>query len=69
MSHLPQLVAVWLFAVGLYGKVLPNHNGAPLRLVVPWKYGFKCVKSLVKIRFTDFHDSLHSIVLLPLPAR
>jgi sulfoxide reductase catalytic subunit YedY len=40
-------------AVGLYGGVLPNQNGAPLRLVVPWKYGFKGVKSIVKIRFTD----------------
>jgi methionine sulfoxide reductase catalytic subunit len=42
-----------LIAVGLYGKVLPNQNGAPLRLVVPWKYGFKGVKSIVKVRFTD----------------
>jgi methionine sulfoxide reductase catalytic subunit len=42
-----------LLAVGLYGKVLPNQNGAPLRLVVPWKYGFKGIKSIVKIRFTD----------------
>lgn len=42
-----------LMAVGLYGSVLPNQNGAPLRLVVPWKYGFKGVKSIVKIRFTD----------------
>jgi sulfoxide reductase catalytic subunit YedY len=39
-------------AVGLYGKVLPNQNGAPLRLVVPWKYGFKSIKSIVRIRFT-----------------
>ncbi len=39
-------------AVGLYGKVLPNQNGAPLRLVVPWKYGFKYIKSIVKIEFT-----------------
>lgn len=39
-------------AVGLYGKPLPNQNGAPLRLVVPWKYGFKSIKSIVKIRFT-----------------
>jgi len=38
-------------AVGLYGKVLPNQNGAPLRLVVPWKYGFKSAKSIVKIEF------------------
>jgi methionine sulfoxide reductase catalytic subunit len=42
-----------LIAVGLYGKVLANQNGAPLRLVVPWKYGFKGVKSIVKIRFSD----------------
>lgn len=38
-------------ATGLYGKPLPNQNGAPLRLVVPWKYGFKCAKSLAKIEF------------------
>jgi len=42
-----------LIAVGLYGKVLPNQDGAPLRLAVPWKYGFKGVKSIVKIRFTE----------------
>jgi sulfoxide reductase catalytic subunit YedY len=42
-----------ILAVGLYGKVLPNQNGAPLRLVVPWKYGFKSIKSIVRIRFTD----------------
>jgi len=42
-----------LLAVGLYGKVLPNQNGAPLRLVVPWKYGFKGIKSIVKIRLTE----------------
>ena len=42
-----------ILAVGLYGEVLPKQNGAPLRLVVPWKYGFKGVKSIVKIRFTD----------------
>ncbi|HSC68645.1 MAG TPA: protein-methionine-sulfoxide reductase catalytic subunit MsrP [Cellvibrio sp.] len=40
-------------AVGLYGKVLPNQNGAPLRLVVPWKYGFKYIKSIVKIEFVE----------------
>jgi sulfoxide reductase catalytic subunit YedY len=39
-----------ILAVGLYGQVLPNQNGAPLRLVVPWKYGFKGIKSIVKIR-------------------
>ncbi len=42
-----------LLAFGMYGEVLPNQNGAPVRLVVPWKYGFKSGKSLVKIRFTD----------------
>ena len=42
-----------LLAFGLYGEVLPHQNGAPLRLAVPWKYGFKSGKSLVKIRFTD----------------
>jgi methionine sulfoxide reductase catalytic subunit len=42
-----------LLGVGLYGKTLPNQNGAPLRLVVPWKYGFKSIKSIVKIRLTE----------------
>ena len=42
-----------ILAVGLYGEVLPNQNGAPIRLVVPWKYGFKNIKSIVKIRFTE----------------
>jgi methionine sulfoxide reductase catalytic subunit len=42
-----------LMAVGLYGKNLPNQNGAPFRLVVPWKYGFKSIKSIVKIEFTE----------------
>ena len=42
-----------LLATGLYGKPLPTQNGAPLRLVVPWKYGFKSAKSLVKITLTD----------------
>ena len=41
-----------LLAVGLYGKQLPNQNGAPLRLVVPWKYGFKGIKSIVRIELT-----------------
>jgi sulfoxide reductase catalytic subunit YedY len=41
-----------LLAVGMYGKPLPGQNGAPLRLVVPWKYGFKSIKSIVKIRLT-----------------
>jgi sulfoxide reductase catalytic subunit YedY len=42
-----------LLTFGMYGEVLPNQNGAPVRLVVPWKYGFKSGKSIVKIRFTD----------------
>jgi len=42
-----------LLAFGLYGEVLPNQNGAPVRLVVPWKYGFKSGKSIVKIRFVE----------------
>jgi sulfoxide reductase catalytic subunit YedY len=42
-----------LLAVGLYGRELPNQNGAPIRLVVPWKYGFKSIKSVVTIRFTE----------------
>ncbi len=47
MNELP------IMAVGLYGDILPNQNGAPIRLVVPWKYGFKSIKSIVKIRFTE----------------
>ena len=42
-----------ILAVGLYGEVLPNQNGAPVRLVVPWKYGFKSAKSIVRIRFVE----------------
>jgi sulfoxide reductase catalytic subunit YedY len=42
-----------LLVVGLYGETLPNQNGAPFRLVVPWKYGFKSIKSIVKITLTD----------------
>jgi sulfoxide reductase catalytic subunit YedY len=41
-----------LLTVGMYGQVLPNQNGAPVRIVLPWKYGFKSAKSIVKIRFT-----------------
>ena len=47
MNELP------IMAVGLYGDILPNQNGAPIRLVVPWKYGFKSIKSIVKIRFME----------------
>lgn len=46
MNHLA------IMAVGVYGRSLPPQNGAPLRLIVPWKYGFKSIKSIVKIRFT-----------------
>src|SRR3546814_16794854 len=41
-----------LLTLGMYGEVLPNQNGAPVRIVVPWKYGFKSAKSIVKIVFT-----------------
>jgi len=46
-----------MFAVGVYGKMLPNQNGAPLRQVVPWKYGFKGCKSIVTMRFTEKQPS------------
>jgi len=42
-----------ILAVGLYGKELPNQNGAPIRLIVPWKYGFKSIKSIVKIKLVE----------------
>ena len=42
-----------LLTVGMYGQVLPNQNGAPIRVVIPWKYGFKSAKSIVRIRLTD----------------
>lgn len=42
-----------ILAVGLYGEVMPKQNGAPIRLVVPWKYGFKSIKSIVKIRLLE----------------
>ena len=42
-----------ILAVGLYGKVLPKQNGAPIRLVVPWKYGFKSIKAITKIRLVE----------------
>jgi sulfoxide reductase catalytic subunit YedY len=42
-----------ILAVGLYGEILPNQNGAPIRLVVPWKYGFKSIKSIVRMRFVE----------------
>jgi sulfoxide reductase catalytic subunit YedY len=45
--------ALTLLCFGMYGEVLPNQDGAPLRIVVPWKYGFKSAKAIVRIRFTD----------------
>ena len=42
-----------LLGLGLYGEVLPNQNGAPIRLVLPWKYGFKSIKSIVRVRFVE----------------
>ncbi len=42
-----------ILAVGIYGEVLPNQNGAPIRLVVPWKYGFKGIKGIVKMGFEE----------------
>lgn len=46
-----------ILAVGLYGQVLPNQNGAPIRLIVPWKYGFKSIKSIVAIRFAEYQPA------------
>ena len=46
-----------LLSFGMYGEVLPNQNGAPVRLVTPWKYGFKSAKSIVEIRFTESERS------------
>ena len=54
-----------LLAVGLYGKTLPNQNGAPLRLVVPWKYGFKSIKSIVEINVTDEQPATSWQILQP----
>jgi sulfoxide reductase catalytic subunit YedY len=42
-----------ILAVGMYGRILPNQNGAPIRLIVPWKYGFKSIKSIVRIHFSE----------------
>jgi sulfoxide reductase catalytic subunit YedY len=46
-----------ILSTGLYGRELPNQNGAPIRLVVPWKYGFKSIKSIVRINFTEAQPS------------
>jgi len=52
-------------AVGVYGNYLPPQNGAPIRLVVPWKYGFKSIKSIVKIRFTETEPETSWNMLAP----
>jgi sulfoxide reductase catalytic subunit YedY len=54
-----------LLSVGLYGRVLPNQNGAPIRLVVPWKYGFKSIKSIVKIRLQETQPNTSWNILAP----
>jgi sulfoxide reductase catalytic subunit YedY len=52
-----------ILATGLYGKPLPPQDGAPIRLVVPWKYGFKSIKSIVKIELVDYQpETLWSTV-------
>ena len=52
-------------AVGVYGNYLPPQNGAPIRLVVPWKYGFKSIKSIVKLRFTETEPETSWNMLAP----
>ncbi len=54
-----------LMAFGMYGETLPNQNGAPMRLVVPWKYGFKSIKSIVRITVTDKQPPSSWNVLIP----
>ncbi|GMR05860.1 MAG: protein-methionine-sulfoxide reductase catalytic subunit MsrP [Gammaproteobacteria bacterium] len=54
-----------ILAVGLYGEVLPNQNGAPIRLIVPWKYGFKSIKSIVSIEFTENQPETTWAMLAP----
>ena len=54
-----------ILSLGLYGKTLPNQNGAPVRLVVPWKYGFKGIKSIVRITLTDKQPPTSWILLAP----
>ena len=54
-----------LLATGLYGKTLPNQNGAPIRLVVPWKYGFKSIKSIVRIRLVEHQPRTTWNAVLP----
>jgi sulfoxide reductase catalytic subunit YedY len=52
-------------AVGMYDEVLPNQNGAPIRLVVPWKYGFKSIKSIVRIRFLEHRPTTSWVKAIP----
>ena len=54
-----------ILGTGLYGEVLPGQNGAPLRLVVPWKYGFKSIKSIVRISFTTMEPPATWNILQP----
>lgn len=54
-----------ILAVGMYGRVLPNQNGAPLRLVVPWKYGFKSIKSIVRITFVSEQPKSSWMLIAP----
>lgn len=54
-----------MLVVGMYGEVLPNQNGAPVRLAVPWKYGFKSAKSIVRIRFVDKEPSTSWVKAAP----
>ncbi|MCL6282586.1 protein-methionine-sulfoxide reductase catalytic subunit MsrP [Ruegeria sp. 2012CJ41-6] len=54
-----------IMATGIYGKPIPNQNGAPLRLVVPWKYGFKSIKSIVRITLTDKEPPTSWSTLIP----
>jgi len=54
-----------MMATGIYGEPIPNQNGAPIRLVVPWKYGFKSIKSIVRIRLTDMQPENSWNMILP----
>ena len=54
-----------ILGVGVYGELMPNQNGAPVRLVVPWKYGFKSIKSIVSIRFTEEQPPASWNILIP----
>jgi sulfoxide reductase catalytic subunit YedY len=54
-----------ILATGLYGKTMPNQNGAPIRLVVPWKYGFKSIKSIIKIELVDYQPDTFWSAMAP----